>query len=130
MQQLRKTSHDNQIKPHMTTSLFFRRENIEALPPPCCVPTQFQPLTVLYFHTGERLCFVVNVYVFVNIDVFIDADVVIDVDIYIMMQFCLSVTKNDHFLKRHVCLSVCLFVRFILTSLKVESGKWKVESRK
>ena len=24
-------------------------------------------------------------------------------DIYIMMQFCLSVTKNHHFLKRSVC---------------------------
>ena len=80
MQQLCKTSHDNQIKPHMTTVLFFRRENIEALPSPCCVPTQFQPLTVLYFHTGEMLCFVVNVHVVVDIDVFIDADVVIDVD--------------------------------------------------
>ena len=47
-----------------------------------------------------------------------------DDDIYIMMKCLLvSVTKNHHFLKRPVCLSVCLFVRFILTSLKVESRK-------
>ena len=83
MHQLRKTSHDNQIKPHMTTALFFRRENIEALPTPCCVPTQFQPLTVLYFHTGERLCFVVNVYVVVDIGVVIDVDVDVDVDVVV-----------------------------------------------
>ena len=42
---------------------------------------------------------------------------------YIMMKCVfLFVTKNDHFLKRPVCLFVCLY-RFILTSLKVESGK-------
>ena len=49
-----------------------------------------------------------------------------DDDIYIMMQclfVCVFVTKNHNFLKRPVCLSVCLFVRFILTSLKVESRK-------
>ena len=81
MQQVRKTLADNQIKPHMTTVLFFRRENIEALPSPCCVPTQFQPLTVLYFHTGEMLCFVVIVYVVVDIGVVIDVNVFIDVDV-------------------------------------------------
>ena len=31
---------------------FPRRENIATLPSPCCVPTHFQSLTVLYFHTG------------------------------------------------------------------------------
>ena len=41
-----------------------------------------------------------------------------DDDIYIMMQ-CLCVTKNLHFLKRPVCLSVCT----VCTSLKVESRK-------
>ena len=35
-------------------------------------------------------------------------------DIYIMMHVCLFVTKNEHFLKRFVCLFVCL-KRFILT---------------
>ena len=65
----------------MTTALFFRRENIEALPSPCCVPTQFQPLTVLYFHTGEMLCFVVNVYVVVDIGVVIDVDVDVVVEV-------------------------------------------------
>ena len=32
-----------------------------------------------------------------------DEDEKDDDDIYIMMQFCLSVTKNEHFLKRSVC---------------------------
>ena len=35
-----------------------------------------------------------------------------DDDIYIMMQFCLCVTKNHHFLKRPVCLFVMFFSHF------------------
>ena len=34
-----------------------------------------------------------------------------DEDIYIMMQ-CLSVTKNEHFLKRSVCLFVMFYPHF------------------
>ena len=89
MQQVRKTLADNQIKPHMTTVLFFRRENIEALPSPCCVPTQFQPLTVLYFHTGEMLCFVVNVYVVVDIGVVIDVNVLLMLMLMLMLLLML-----------------------------------------
>ena len=35
-----------------------------------------------------------------------------DDDIYIMMQFCLSVTKNEHFLLRPVCLFVMFYPHF------------------
>ena len=40
-----------------------------------------------------------------------DEDHEVEDDIYIMMQ-CLSVTKNEHFLKRSVCLFVMFYPHF------------------
>ena len=39
----------------------------------------------------------------IDVDVDVDVDDVDDVDIYILMQFCLSVTKNHHFLLGASC---------------------------
>ena len=69
-----RVKHDTTVK-RPDKTLFFsacRRENIEALPSPCCVPTQFQPLTVLYFHTGDRFWFIIVVYFDLNINAVAD----------------------------------------------------------
>ena len=48
-----------------------------------------------------------------GVDVDGDGDEGDDVDIYIMMQFCLFVTKNGRFLKRPVCLFVMFYPHFL-----------------